>query len=239
MKTSNKLKKWHNSPIMTTEGAYKKGGRKVGYIRQTNYFDIIPPQDIEITGTPSRTLSTFWNNDILPTTIKIRQIYLPNYQESDAVVLESLWKWMKSDAKNEELVKNISPTAPKSCEALPVEAILNRKTLFFFTMHNDFKRPPKTAVIEPFVAFKPGTIDWENDIRNNTFLTFRTYSERPLEVHEPKPKSAPNPINSYLLKKGISRDLIESYEGVNAISWVLLMKYHLELLRREKYILSG
>ncbi len=224
---------------MTTEGAYKKGGRRVGYIHQANYFDIIPPQEIKITGTPSRTLSTFWNSDILPTAIKIRQIYIPNYQESDARVLESLWKWMKSDDKNEELVKNISPTTPKSYECLPVEAILNRETLFFFAMRGEFKRSPRTAIIEPFVAFKPETTDWENDIRRNTFPTFRTYNERPLEVHEPKLKSSPNPVNSYLVRKGISRDLIESYEGVNAISWVLLMKYHLALLRRERYILSG
>ena len=207
--------------------------KRFTYLYQENFFHLLRQPEFKVIGQPTRTMSTFWNSDILPTAIKIRKINVHNYQDADGTVLEYVWNWLKN-AKNEKLIKEGSLADKETFEQLPTEVVLNSETAYFFAMHSDFKRNLKFGLFEPFVAYKPETPDWENDIRRITFKFTTGLSERPLEIPGAKNKEPLNPVTEAILKRVHGdKEMVEKYEGINAITWVVLMKYHLELLRRE------
>jgi hypothetical protein len=212
--------------------------RDGGFIEQKNFYALVPPQELEVVGLPSRTLSTFWNQDIVPTAIKIRSIYVRHYNHQDDDLLTAAWNWLKA-GKNEEVFGNASFNDPDVIKNLPIEVALNRQTLLFFLMHDDFKRNPCTERFEPFVAYTPDTKDWGNDIRRKTFAYYEKLTtlkmpveRRNIEVMLPEAK------NELLKRVDEKEEILERYDCIDSITHILLMKYHLELLKCENAMLE-
>lgn len=218
---------------MPTKEVYTNGvPRTTHYIYQENFFGLVPRPEFRVTGQPNRTLSTFWNSDILPTTLEIRRIYIGKYKPEDDVNLIYVWNWLKIEENKKMLQQGASRSDSEALKRWPTEVLLNYQTALFFTMHDDFKRNPKVSLFEPFVAYRPGTSDWENDIRRTTFEYVTKLKERPAE---PGTCTYSDPAAVILSSRPeINEPILERYDYIDSITWVILTKYHLELLKRER-----
>jgi len=217
---------------MTAEekvGSAQTGAR----LFQRDFLDLVPQAEFEVKGPPTRTLSTFWHQDILLTAIKMRRIYVEGYQDADDGVLENVWHWL-GEERNRALVKNATLQDKKIVRQLPSEVILNLDTAYFFTMADDFKRDPSSSLFEPFVAYTPGTSDWENDIRRITFDYIDMLRRRPPELDKFAKGLAREDIEGVLARFDGNIEMIRRYERMDGITWTAMMKYHLALLKREK-----
>jgi len=206
---------------------------------QENFFDLVKKPDIVFDSTPSRTRSTFWNSDLMAMAVKLRELYISVYSVEESEVLKSAYKWLKGNEGNKLLLANGYLPDKSLTRKLPEEVLLNWETLTFFTMQEDFKRPLLADTFEPFVAFKPGTEDWIKDVRLTTIDYITKLKTLPLELDKSHKLSSRLDLDSVRKRLTVSEDVARRSETVDAITWVSLNKYHLELMRREKIILKN
>lgn len=211
----------------------KQGAR----LFQMDFFDSVSPGEFEVKGPPTRTLSTFWHEDILPTAIKMRRIYTEGYQDADDEVLESVWYWLGKE-ENKVLMGEATLQDEKIIRRLPDEVVLNFDTAHFLMMGDDFKRDQRAGLFEPFVAYTPGTLDWENDIRRITFGYIDSLRRRPLELDKLGKAQSRADISGVLVKFDDNIEMVRRYETMDSITWTAMMKYYLALLKREKEALE-
>jgi len=215
------------------------GGRALATALQLNFFNIVDTQRLKLPASPPcRTLSTFWAEDVLPTVQAVRRIYCRNYNPEDSGILTEVWQWTQKPA-NVELIQKKNLAYEGFVDALPLPVLLNLETAYFFTMADEFKRPEiSLKLFEPYVSYKPGTADWENDLRGETFEFTTGLGTRRIENPDRSVKSPLAALESVRKRVDGNLDLIEMYEGWNAVTWAVVMRYHLRLLQRERYTLS-
>ena len=210
--------------------------RQIDYAFQENFFNIVEHPGCEILGIPTRSRQDFWREDVLPTSILLRRIYVGNYQSEEGGVLEWIWQWLKDD-DNSTLIKEGSLGDSEVIDRLPHVVILNYSTTFFFTMEDDFKNSGMRQKV--WVGFPPNLSDWENDVRGITIGDYEKLWTRPFELGKMKHTESRDNSEAVSEKlKDFDCSLIQRCERNGAVTWVLLMRYHLELVRREKKALE-
>lgn len=155
--------------------------RVVGFIIQKRLLDA--PAELEsVKATPNRTFKEAVTDDILATTLMIRDIYIPRHTANEAICLEAAFAFSGLNEEREPVdqykkVKKLfnSQLTGEGGEIIyPVyQGILNnRHTIDFgFTMQQETRNLSDNLAIQ-YVAYRPRTIEWENDIRNNTITRF-------------------------------------------------------------------
>lgn len=206
--------------------AYIRRGTDWTPVIQLHFMDIVPSPEFEIVGQPTRTLSHFWTEDFVETAGLIREIYVPNYDPIETDLLHEAMEWVSS---NRETFEGAGYDE-KAFYPLPPSVLLNYQTLgFHVQVSSDAERQSQIPV-----AFEVGTDDWKVDVHLSTFELQDRLRLNPLELGgriDPK---------IYSTSK-TSRDITEFYwsgglkrreEAIDTLTWHLLMRYRLVLLRR-------
>lgn len=156
-------------------------------------------------------------------------------------MLREVWTWVNSSDENRKIIKeNDDLSGALISGKVPPEVALNHTSAFFFVMEDDLKRGD-IVNFEPFVAYRLRTEDWENDIRRITFPFIDKFKKMPREIRASQPLGKPKLMDHNVLAGkalGLNQAQIELMEHADTITWVYLQQYHLELLRRENFILS-
>lgn len=223
------------------------GEERMNGVFQDNFFNIIEKPEFVVKGLPTRTVGCFWREDALPTAHLIRDIYIGggvSYDEKE--ILDYTWRWVQKDIskmRNFEMPNSRHRVDLDTLRTIPIEVLLNRSTAYFFAMEEDFKTPESRNIFEAFVAFKPETVDWENDVRRVTFDFVHKLRTRPYEtgVHIIKAMREEKGAysNEALVRLGLDERLLDRFETIDSITYSLLFYYHHVLFKREKAVLQS
>jgi len=216
--------------------AWENGERgDEGGERQLNFFNRLRARpEFPINGYPSRSRECFWREDILPTTHLLRQIYIKGGVTNPEIeMLDSAWKWFRRhpgvdiDSKKKNVQKRI-----------PFSVRLNHDTVRFFGMRDDFKKPQSGRIFEAFIAYRPGTLNWENDVRQITFDYVAKLRTRPYEKGTRVTKAVKQAEQAYRSGLDLDEETLSRLGTIDTITWALLFYYHNVLFHREKTFLA-
>lgn len=219
---------------MTVEGgdySPSSNRRNVTYCRQLDFLHIVADTREQPTGTYTRSRKHFWEGDIVPVTLRMRDIFPGQQSDNEVEQLHECWSWLQEPA-NRKLVSDVRLTTSQKLTQVPWFVVLNKATVQFWGMMHEFNDP-----LDIPVMYNSRTVDWEKDIRLSvTDFVFRIRNKQAFEVGRMDHAIGTTADKVAQIAEQIDMEygLVQRADHVDTISWMLLMNYHMELLRREK-----
>ncbi|MBI4225487.1 hypothetical protein HY612_00040 [Candidatus Roizmanbacteria bacterium] len=185
--------------------------------RQSSFLHLLPKPDFRTESSPSRTIRNFLNEDFVDTVVGIRSIYIPYFDAAETDLLQVGFNWMKANGRD-----TASPE------------LIWRKTLEFPFAVGPLTRLANNSGQEPNVAYIPGTPDFRTDIQSLTddyFWKIRLHSFDFAKQFNPNLESTSRSLR--IITQFYSSG-VEDYreEAEDLITWFLLLKYRMALLKR-------
>jgi hypothetical protein len=213
------------------QSAYDEG-YQVNTVRQMQAPCLLPVQENspEFLPEPTRTLRDFRKTDIIPTAVRIYDIYIPNGPHGDiGDSMSDAFRWLKDNT--EVFTQN-----PVRFGQFPWQVLLHYQMLSFYAFHKNHVSEVHKVNEDRPVAHRPGSSAWENDIRIHTLPLWDKMRRLPLvfdNTLDPRFSSTSRyagAITKMYWSGGEDKDSLFAASGLTSF---LLREYWLELERRQ------
>lgn len=181
-----------------------------------------------------RTIADFWKVDAFNVASQIREFFVADYNDEEHYLLQGAWDWVQRGGllKEEEKVDL----------ELPLEVLLNRSTVFFWTGMKEALKDPGLGNFP--VACEVDTDVWRDDIRaicGECMHKMRTVAVG--ELHKGLPKTLRTDIITKIEEfrgpfRGLTNEGIMRMEKVDLITYALLLDYYMTLVKRGRWLLE-